>query len=989
MIFKSLLIKAAAQVTLLSFLFTNTFGTSELPSRQISPSLAAVRLGANSEDFRSELRRLVGMDQPEAKLGQQLIERTKLSSARTELRVEKLSKKREENQLSAMLYQKEVRTLLVKLYPELSKDEIEAKASKVRFPSIEQYRKEQLRRWLILDSLLVIVLIGFSLLYTAFIKHESAVSFFHEHSFLFSVAGGYFLSPLLRFSIIFRIIKQGYVGFAEGYIGGKRGGVIVINPDYTGKRHKRTIVAHELGHILSSHKWTQTREGVPSALERLRDFELLNPVPESIMFDGELEDAFQRMIRREINPAGFKKVLMRVSKHRQRFLQRIFEKIKGEPKWTYTYGDFLGNTIYRLSEGDMSKAYHVIRRMIDGEKFETAIQELLPRSELRSQPSSKIVAESTARPEARQIPSSDARSELRAANIGDSRVTFGVGPEMRELAREFRELIGVDTLSVFVGVYPPVRDNKQSMEFVRLILKRLQMLAAAWKQEKKEDIRVLVIGTGSGFDAMALAYHLQKTHGFKNVKIDAIDVDEKAVRNTKFNRDESGGLYQQSIRPILVQTKADESQLEAKYDLIVFNAPQVVSDDDVRGRIGTMDARTHIRVHDFKSVIEMVQNRLAETGVALIQTSRSILDFGIIPSGLKIDVIPENSAADMGVMIGPTERALFEFRIKTSRAELRNPKRPVSSGVPKTQTVVLSKSAPVGLVFGRNVISKSELRNPEAIQSNLSSAPTFNQPNQADVYGRVGTAPTFHGENKGRFGAVLDAKISRAAPELSLVGNVDPHLPINNSPVPIGTGPLLADELEVPPLVSESDLTVIREAMANAADIFSTSAARTELREFMTQGIPTNEKQELVGDAFSHEFIASGLVALEGVYAKLEGIPVVQVAVTHSELRQIDEVNLALGPITFHGKQYHPILTAKTPQKAAQLIRSELRIKIARFNALDPRYADMIRNVYRTTYNQIVVFSQASIDALKSKVAGLLEMIGTLRKVTERIAQNA
>ncbi|MGE0529084.1 MAG: methyltransferase [Bdellovibrionales bacterium] len=102
-----------------------------------------------------------------------------------------------------------------------------------------------------------------------------------------------------------------------------------------------------------------------------------------------------------------------------------------------------------------------------------------------------------------------------------------------------------------------------------------RLLEAALAQNLQPHHRVLVLGSGVGFEAVVLAQRF-------GVHVDAIDIDPRAVRFTEINAERHG--VSERVRSF--QSDLFE-RVEGTYDLILFNAPRALLEDDYREWLST------------------------------------------------------------------------------------------------------------------------------------------------------------------------------------------------------------------------------------------------------------------------------------------------------------------------------------------------------------------------------------------------------------------
>lgn len=131
-----------------------------------------------------------------------------------------------------------------------------------------------------------------------------------------------------------------------------------------------------------------------------------------------------------------------------------------------------------------------------------------------------------------------------------------------------------DPLEVWaqVGVFTPNSAESQLYGF--------RLLEAAFAQRLTPTHRILVIGAGGGFEALALAKR-------SAARIDALDVDPAAVALTRANIRRHG---------LQTRVRAAQSDLFAaargRYDLILFNAPRPIQKEWIIANLGATEGES-------------------------------------------------------------------------------------------------------------------------------------------------------------------------------------------------------------------------------------------------------------------------------------------------------------------------------------------------------------------------------------------------------------
>ena len=144
----------------------------------------------------------------------------------------------------------------------------------------------------------------------------------------------------------------------------------------------------------------------------------------------------------------------------------------------------------------------------------------------------------------------------------------------------------------------------ETEELVRWIIDDFELI-------KNKEINILDIGTGSGCIAIALAKY------FKNSKVDALDISEKALEvaqeNASFNKVEVGFI------------KADIFELEYledKYDIIVSNPPYVrmLEKEEIKSNVIENEPELALFVEDkdplvfYRKISEFAKSNLKKGG---------------------------------------------------------------------------------------------------------------------------------------------------------------------------------------------------------------------------------------------------------------------------------------------------------------------------------------------------------------------------------------
>ncbi|MBD3426091.1 MAG: methyltransferase domain-containing protein [Candidatus Omnitrophica bacterium] len=204
----------------------------------------------------------------------------------------------------------------------------------------------------------------------------------------------------------------------------------------------------------------------------------------------------------------------------------------------------------------------------------------------------------------------------------------------RGLADEMRQLTGVGFLACAEGVYSPLQDNRLGLHFARAVAVKVKDVALGLKEDARDDIRILVVGSGTGIDAMAASHHARKI-GFGKVHVDAIDINSRGIDNLRKNLHLAGEEYQSTIFPRLVKQGSEFENLQDSYDLILFNAPDAVSFEDASEEvIQRTDHAIKMDEGVFRSIMRKIGTRLSAQGAALVSNHSTVYE--------KQDIFPDN-----------------------------------------------------------------------------------------------------------------------------------------------------------------------------------------------------------------------------------------------------------------------------------------------------------------------------------------------------------
>lgn len=184
-------------------------------------------------------------------------------------------------------------------------------------------------------------------------------------------------------------------------------------------------------------------------------------------------------------------------------------------------------------------------------------------------------------------------------------------------------------------------------------------------------------------------------------------------------------------------------------------------------------------------------------------------------------------------------------------------------------------------------------------------------------------------------------------------------------------------------LVSEEHRKTYREGTRALERAVSNDETRLAFQAAMTPAT-VGRIDANAGEAFSHLYLdEEGGAEAIGVYAKhVKGKPVVLLIGSADEGVQIDTVNEALG--TINGLP--PILRAKSPQEAAQLLRSELRFTHLIYRT--PSSIEATLDSVAQSFHQVFIQPMTELKRFFS-AAGLTEIMTLTRNLARHLAQMA
>lgn len=138
-------------------------------------------------------------------------------------------------------------------------------------------------------------------------------------------------------------------------------------------------------------------------------------------------------------------------------------------------------------------------------------------------------------------------------------------------------------------------------------------------KQKKENLKILDIGTGSGCIAISLAKNLSIS------KISAIDVSEKALAIAQKNAQNNNVVINFILQNIL-----ETEDLKQQFDIIVSNPPYVRNLEKEEIKQNVLDHEPHLAlfVDDndalvfYRKIIELAQKNLSENGALYFEINQ-------------------------------------------------------------------------------------------------------------------------------------------------------------------------------------------------------------------------------------------------------------------------------------------------------------------------------------------------------------------------------
>jgi len=199
-----------------------------------------------------------------------------------------------------------------------------------------------------------------------------------------------------------------------------------------------------------------------------------------------------------------------------------------------------------------------------------------------------------------------------------------------EAYRLLMTLTGKGVIARDKAVYSPVNDYGLSLHSSRFIQSPRAMAAVArhLRAAGRDDIRVLVIGSGTGVDVLT-AYAWARSNNLK-IHLDTIDILQEAVDNTVFNLDLLfPGSRNSEVFVHKVERGREFDMLSGEYDFVYFNSPNTVYDAQVK-----FDGAHEIGDTDYKRLLSGIEGHLSHVGIALIANTVDSRKF-FVP-GLKV-----------------------------------------------------------------------------------------------------------------------------------------------------------------------------------------------------------------------------------------------------------------------------------------------------------------------------------------------------------------
>ncbi len=182
---------------------------------------------------------------------------------------------------------------------------------------------------------------------------------------------------------------------------------------------------------------------------------------------------------------------------------------------------------------------------------------------------------------------------------------------------DLEKFTGKGAIALDPLVYDPRANLRLSFLFAENVKDTVSTVAKQLRRLNKNHIRVLVLGTGAGLDALTAYYQSKKAN--LTINLDAIDIQPEAKDNTKFNFDLlfPGSITNGEVRVLQVTEEQEFNGLSGQYDLVIFNAPDTV--DFVQD---SAFKTAKMPKHVFDNLMAQAKERLATDGLVLLSASR-------------------------------------------------------------------------------------------------------------------------------------------------------------------------------------------------------------------------------------------------------------------------------------------------------------------------------------------------------------------------------
>jgi hypothetical protein len=193
--------------------------------------------------------------------------------------------------------------------------------------------------------------------------------------------------------------------------------------------------------------------------------------------------------------------------------------------------------------------------------------------------------------------------------------------------RLLRSLTGKGVIAWDKAVYSPVFDYGLSLYSAEFIKKHLEDVVKQLQLQGRDELRILVLGAGTGVDALT-AYSQAKKSGLR-IHLDALDILAEAVKNTKFNFDLAfPGSNDSEVFVHNVEKEREFETISGEYDFIYFNSPNAVYDSQVK-----MEGAYQIGLTDYTRLLNGIKEHLSDIGIAIVGNTLESRKF--VPPGLR------------------------------------------------------------------------------------------------------------------------------------------------------------------------------------------------------------------------------------------------------------------------------------------------------------------------------------------------------------------